>query len=466
MKPMPALLPLTAQTIYAELLDLCSAAQFDADFPPTGTFVSVKVKDRRYWYYQTSTKDRKGRQHKRYVGPDNEQTAKLIERHGLIKSSYKERRAIVVALRAFGLSGPLDETGKIVRGLADHGVFRLRACVIGTIAYQTYQSILGVKLPVPTMQTNDLDLAQSHAISVAVAADEQTPPMLDILHGIDASFRAVPTLHPGMAVSYINDRNYRVEILTDNRGPNRDTPIALPALQTHAQPMRYLDYLLYSSIPAVVLYNGGVLVNVPQPARYAVHKLIVSQVRTETSTKRSKDLFQASALFDAIAERRSFELADAWAEAYDRGPRWRKPLRDALAQLNWVGRDRLLYATQQTRSIVPNLDVEFRDAAPRYDFVRDAVLFSGLAFGEAIDFAISRAALEDWFGAEGTGAEARIKAFREHRVEIQAMAREVYLNDPVPADGTVLITTSEVLRLREKLESRSPRRSGVVSPKP
>jgi hypothetical protein len=464
---MLTLLPLTAQTIYAELVDLCSAARFDVDFPPTGTFVAVTVKNRRYWYYQTSTRNQKGQQHKRYVGPDDEQTAKLIDRHGHIKSSYKERRAIIAALRAFGLSGPLDETGKILRGLADHGVFRLRACVIGTIAYQTYQSILGVKLPLPTMQTNDLDLAQSHAISVAIAADEQTPSMLDILHGIDASFRAVPTLHhPGVAANYVNDRNYRVEILTDNRGPDRDAPIALPALQTHAQPMRYLDYLLYGSIPAVVLYNGGVLVNVPQPARYAVHKLIVSQVRTETATKRSKDLLQASALFDSIAERRSPDLADAWIEAYDRGPRWRKPLMDALAQLNRVGRDRLLYATQQTRSIVSNLDVEFRDAPPRYDFVRDVVLFSGLAFGEAIDFAVSRPALDDWFGAEGTEIEARIKAFREHRAEIQAMAREAYLNDPVSADGVVLITTSEVPRLREKLKSRSPRRSGAGSAKP
>jgi hypothetical protein len=459
---MPALLPLTAQTLYAELVELCSAAQFDADFPPTGTFVAVTVKGRRYWYYQTSRKDHKGRQHKRYVGPDNEQTAKLVERHGQLKSSYKERRAIIAALRAFGLSGPLDESGKILRGLADHGVFRLRACVIGTIAYQTYQGIVGVKLPLPTMQTNDLDLAQSQAISVAVAADEQTLSMLDILHGIDGSFHAVPSLHhPGVTANYVNDRNYRVEILTDNRGPNRDAPVVLPALQTHAQPMRYLDYLIYNSIPAAVFYDGGVLVNVPQPARYAIHKLILSQVRTETSTKRSKDLAQASALFDAIAERRSPDLADAWREAYDRGPRWRKPLIDALAQLDRFGRDRLLHAIRQPRSIVSNLDIEFRDAPPRYDFARDVVVFSGLAFGQAIDFAISRPALDDWFGGEGKDVEARIKAFAEHRAEIQAMARETYLNDPVPADGAVLITTSEVPRIREKLKSRRPGQSGA-----
>jgi len=312
------------------------------------------------------------------------------------------------------------------------------------------------------MQTGDLDLAQSRAVSVAVAADEQTPPMLDILNGIDASFRAIPTLHhPGAAANYINDRAYRVEILTDNRGPDRDAPIVLPALQTPAQPMRYLDYLLYNAIPAVVLADGGILVNVPQPERYAVHKLIVSQIRADTSVKRTKDLHQASALFDAIAEHRASDLAAAWTEAYARGPRWRKPLLDSLAQLNQIGRDRLLFATGQTRSIVPKLDIEFRDAPPRYDFLHEVILFSGLTFGGEKHCAISREALADWFGASGNGQESRIDAFRAHRAEIQAMAREIYLREPPPADGSVLIKTSDVPRLRAKLKSRARRRSGT-----
>jgi hypothetical protein len=225
--------------------------------------------------------------------------------------------------------------------------------------------------------------------------------------------------------------------------------------------MRYLDYLLYDSIAAVVLADGGIFVNVPKPERYAVHKLIVSQVRTETAAKQSKDLFQASAVFDAIAERRPSDLADAWAEAYGRGRRWRKLLLDALAQLDGIGRNRLLFATQQKRSVVPKLDIEFRDAPPRYDFVRDVVEFSGLTFGEAVVCGISREALDDWFGAEGKEPEGRMKAFRDHRADIQAMARQVYLNDPVPADGTVLITTSAVPRLKETLKSRNHRRSGA-----
>jgi hypothetical protein len=453
---MPSLLPLAAQTTYAELIDLCAVADFDAAFPPNGSFVATTVKGRRYWYYQSGAKDASGHQFKKYVGPDNEHNAELVARHGATKSSYRQRRSVVAALKRFGLPAPADETGKILRGLADQGIFRLRTCVIGTVAYQTYSGLLGVKLPRAALQTGDLDLAQSRAISVAIAKDEKTPAILDILQNIDPTFRAVPHLSaPNVAANYINGADYRVEILTDNRGPESDRPALLPALRTHAQPLRFLDYLLLDAIPAAVLWDGGVLVNVPKPERYAVHKLIVAERRTATAAKRPKDLLQASALFDALAERRPTDLAAAWTEAYDRGPKWRKPLQDALSQLDSTGRDRLLYAIGQTRSFVAALDIEFRDPRPRYDFSRDVVVFAGVVAGQQKDCAISREALDDWFDAEGKGQESCLQAFRRHRAEVQAMTRELYLNEKVPSDGAVLIKTADVPHLRAKIKSRA-----------
>jgi hypothetical protein len=451
-------LPLGVQTTYAELVDLCALDEFDAAFPPNGSFVAVTVKGRRYWYYQYGAADETGRQPRKYVGPDSESTAELVARHGAIKSSYRQRRSLVSVLRKYGLPTPFDETGKILRGLASAGVFRLRASVVGTVAYQTYGGILGVKLPAPTMQTADLDLAQPRAISVAVAKDEQTPAFLDILQTIEPSFRAIPNLHgPYIAATYVNRQNYRVELLTDNRGPESERPAPLPALGTYAQPLRFLDFLLVDAIRAAVLWDGGVLVNVPQPERYAVHKLIVSERRTATAAKRPKDLYQASSLFDALAEHRAHDLAAAWHEAYDRGPQWRKHLRDALAHLDPLGRDRLLYAIGQTRSFVAGIDIEFRDGRPHYDFSRDVVLAPVLAGGNPKDYAISREALDDWFGAEGQGPDARIRAFHDHRTEIEELAREVYINEAVPADGAILIKTAEIPRLRKRLQSRGRR---------
>ncbi|HSV21971.1 MAG TPA: GSU2403 family nucleotidyltransferase fold protein, partial [Xanthobacteraceae bacterium] len=276
---------------------------------------------------------------------------------------------------------------------------------------------------------------------------------------IEPSFRAVPNLHsPTTAATYVNAQNYRVELLTDNRGPESDRLTPLPALQTHAQPLRFLDYLLADAIRAAVLWDGGILVNVPQPERYAVHKLIVAERRTASAiAKRQKDLHQASSLFDALAEHRAHDLAAAWKEAYERGPQWRKHLLAALSHLDQLGRDRLLYAIGQRRSIVTGLDVEFRDVPPRYDFLRDVVLVPGGGHRQP-DYAISREALDDWFGSEGVGQEPRIKAFRNHRAEIEALAREAYVNEPVPADGAIVITTADVPRLRTRIKSTARRR--------
>jgi hypothetical protein len=451
---MPSKLPLAAQIIYAELGDLCARDEFDIAFPPNGSFVPVSVKGRRYWYYQYGAADATGRQPRKYVGPDNEGTAKLVARHAAIKSSYRLRRTHVGVLRKYGVPSPVDETGKILRGLAAAGVFRLRTSVVGTVAYQTYSGILGVKLPAVGMQTADLDSAQSRAISVAIAKDEQTPAFLDILQKIEPSFRAVPSLHgPNTAATYVNAQNYRVELLTESRGPNSERPTPLPALRTHAQPLRFLDYLLVDAIRATVLWDGGILVNVPQPERYAIHKLIVAERRTASAAKGPKDLYQASSLFDALAEDRAPDLAAAWHEAYERGPRWRKHLRDSLSHLDPIGRDRLLYAIGRPRSIVSGLDIEFRDVQPRYDFSRDVVRIEVLGSGHPKDYSISREALDDWFGSDGNGPEARVQAFRNHRAEIEALAREIYINEPVPSDGAILIKTADIPRLRAQIKS-------------
>jgi hypothetical protein len=49
--------------------------------------------------------------------------------------------------------------------------------------------------------------------------------------------------------------------------------------------------------------HGAVMVRVPVPERYAVHKLVVSQLRDKTSSKSEKDLRQAATLIEALVER-------------------------------------------------------------------------------------------------------------------------------------------------------------------
>jgi hypothetical protein len=88
------------------------------------------------------------------------------------------------------LPRPDPFVGDIVQALADAGFFRFRGVLVGTVAFQCYAAILGVRLSNASMQTADADFAQFHSISVAVK--DSIPPILDVLRSVDPSFRSVP----------------------------------------------------------------------------------------------------------------------------------------------------------------------------------------------------------------------------------------------------------------------------------
>jgi len=188
---MPSLLPLAAQTTDAEVVDLCTTADIRATFPPNGSVIATIAKGRRYWHNQSAAKDTSSHESKKYAGPDSERSGPFVARHGTAKSSYRRRRSVVAALTRFGQPAPAHETGKILRNLADQGIFRLCSCAVDSIAYRTHGALLGVKLPSAIPQTGDLESAQPRAISVAIAKDDKTPEILDILQKIDPTFRAI-----------------------------------------------------------------------------------------------------------------------------------------------------------------------------------------------------------------------------------------------------------------------------------
>src|SRR3546814_7274257 len=76
------------------------------------------------------------------------------------------------------------------------------------------------------------------------------------------------------------DAGLSVELLTPQVGPDHDGLVRLPALEAHATPLRFLDYLIHRTEPAVIPFAAGIQVNLPLPERYACHKLIVAQRRS------------------------------------------------------------------------------------------------------------------------------------------------------------------------------------------
>jgi hypothetical protein len=438
---------LVLQTTYAELLERCATTAFSDAFPDNGVFTSKTIKGRRYWYFQMPSEE--GRE-QRYVGPETPELLERISHHKQARDDERERRALVSTLvRSFGQPRPVPEIGKIIAALAKAGIFRLRGVLVGTAAYQTYSAMLGTRLPLATLQTGDVDIAQFKNVSVATG--DRTRPIIDVLKEVNKSFYPVPHVGDGRRVtSYAAKGGLRVDFLTPNEGPETDTPQFLPAFQTDAQPLRFLDFLIHDPITAVILHGAGVHVNVPAPERFAVHKLIVSR-RRHNGTKRDKDINQAGALLELLSQKQPLELKVVWQEASNRGRRWRDLIAEGMSQLEPRSRDITLKAIGERRAIVPGLKLTFNNPPAVYDFGRDIVTFKGEALGVQVQCAISRGALDDHFGAEGLGADGRKDRFLKNRSKIEAMARIKYVLWPIEEPGEILIKTEDVPDLQKEL---------------
>lgn len=319
--------PGPVQTAYRDLLEQCQAAAFDDAFPEPGTFVKKPVKGRIYWYFRAGGKER-------YVGPESAELLRRIEEHRKLRQDERQRRTTVAMLKRAGLPSSTPQIGEILQTLCKAGVFRLRTCVVGTQAFGCYAGILGARLAGASLATQDLDIAQFHSISVAIAEGERLEALVDVLRKADPTFRPVSkALGAEKPIAYVNSKHYKIEVLTPNRGPDRDEPMRLPALGSYAHPFRFLDFLIYDEIPAVVLHGPGVLVNVPSPERYAVHKLIVSYRRKRDAAKIAKDRAQAGQLIDALWQVQPDELLRVFDEAASRGTAWRDALAHSLTTL-------------------------------------------------------------------------------------------------------------------------------------
>ena len=260
----------------------------------------------------------------------------------------KARRQTIGLLHRSGLPGPTTELGHVLEALASADLFRKGLVLVGTAAYQCYSPLVGAILPSASMMTQDIDLATA---SLALSAREEdaaetgevgqaggggsSSSLEDILRRADATFTGLPGLDPkAFPWRFRAASGFLVEVLVPIRKRTDTSPMPIPALGAAGHTLHYLDWLIDSPSPAAVLYGSGILVRVPQPARYAVHKLILAQRREVGSAKKQKDLNQASALIDALRQSDPFAVRDVLEDAESRGKKgWRDPIDRSLQQI-------------------------------------------------------------------------------------------------------------------------------------
>jgi hypothetical protein len=327
MKPHSAI----ANAAYHDLLRLL---QDEAVAAILGTPHRLNRNGRSYWYdtYRVGSSVQN-----RYLGEDSPEMAARVDQHAALAAQSKdratERARLIRVLRAEGLPTATRTTGSMLAALEKSGAFRLGGTLVGTQAFRLYEAELGMRfLQTETLQTDDIDIAQFERLSLAVNDLVETP-LAEVFKDLD--FEPVPSAFSRSVWRWRQSRaSMMIEFLTPSFRPEEDIR-DLPALGVAAQSLHYLNYLIADPIKAAVLYRSGVLVQIPRPERYAVHKLIVADRRQggPDQLKSRKDRAQAALLIAALAEDRPADLAEALADARSRGPNWNTRLDATLARM-------------------------------------------------------------------------------------------------------------------------------------
>lgn len=117
-----------------------------------------------------------------------------------------------------------------------------------------------------------------------------------------------------------------VEFLVPDQGKGRDKPLVVAPLHVQAQPLRFLNFLT-DSVIQVPFEN--LLIPVPHPANFALHKLIIFQRRTKNE-KAIKDREMAVYILRMLLEKGE---ANIIKEVFSSVPeKWQKKILHGLDQ--------------------------------------------------------------------------------------------------------------------------------------
>lgn len=322
-------LSLTARTLYAELRELALAIGATENIGALpGSIVHKTLGGRAYLYHQY--RDLAGTTRQTYLGPDDEATGALVAR---LHARAQDRAAdlqrldeVRAAFLAAGGTALAHGPFRVLRAFADSGVLGPgvgRAVLVGTHAFIAMGNLLGVQWA-SQVTTQDIDVAAIRDINIAVPHPGLPAP--DVLEQLGMGFIPVPSLDSrAPSTSFrVRGQELRVDLLTPLTGKETGKPVFVPALNAPAQALRFLDYLLEDPLPVPLLSGTGiVLANIPRPARFALHKLIVSESRGEAfATKAEKDRRQAAQLLEVLLEETPDSVQAAHAALVARGKGW------------------------------------------------------------------------------------------------------------------------------------------------
>lgn len=160
--------------------------------------------------------------------------------------------------------------------------------IVGSWCIYFYRHHYGDIFRVSPLRTLDIDINVSRLCRAGSSCD--IPALLGPLgfeyqNCLDGSMKLV---HPAITI----------EFLIPEKGRGAEGPIALKNNKIIAQPLRFLSLL---EEELMTVEYRGMTVNVPSPAHFAFHKLIISQRRWRRKEKPPRDIRQALEVLDMLS---------------------------------------------------------------------------------------------------------------------------------------------------------------------
>lgn len=274
-----------------------------------GTLKQRTQSGNRYWVREHIRID--GAKVDEYLGP----AASLAgERVAELRAEVELARSLAAASAALRLAGfqrVERNPAAVLAVFYNRGLHAAGLTLVGSHAYGVLLNELGVIAP--AYRTQDLDVARSHPLAVALPAIASFAAVLN-----ESGLRFVPV--PGMPSSRPS-ASFKLPgaeaLLVDLLVPGREAGkvVAVKELATRGQTIPLLGFLTEATIESVVLSpNQAVPVRVPAPERFVLHKLFSSQSRRAHPGKAAKDIGQAAVLAAALEETLPGRLREAWKE--------------------------------------------------------------------------------------------------------------------------------------------------------
>ncbi len=344
------MLPIPVQTSYMELLQ-----RFEAP-PPlsiSGSIALIEKSGRRYYVSRTRLGDRVVEQS---IGPQNEQNDQAVvsarEEQKAFKAWSDGNAAIVNMLKSTGALKPDAQSAKVLSALSKIGFFDAGGLLGGTHAFRLYPLFLGVEAPREQMSmTGDIDMIAPSQIKLCAPNDS----VMKRLSKLGLKFNTRFGMLDNAVPKYVFENNIELEFLGSAARGNETTRFH-PGIGEHVQSLRFLEFSMENPVRQAVLYRHGVEVLTPSPERFALHKLIVAQLRSGTyALKREKDIAQAAWLLEHLVVRRPEETWAAYEEIQNRGKGWIRRLNASLK------------ISPSARASLENLKAEMNDVDTDFD---------------------------------------------------------------------------------------------------